>query len=737
MELLEKAIAHCSTKWLRMVMAEKLPELMEATEESQIEQWDLQIKEVLKERGLADTTQRNCWTDIRGAIAALNPKHQSLNIVGLSTEKHIEINNRVNAKVQNRSTKLINHPEAVVALANSLLHSYEWAEVTAALALITGRRCSELLKTAEFTYCSPYSVTFSGATKRKLEPIPLVFEIPTLVESKKVIKAIENIRKWRPTADLSIKEINQKYESKVSLSCDRHFQNLIPSRFGKDNLYTHIFRAVYATIAAHWYCPPTVPVLEFRAAIQGHYFILNEANEEKKRSIATQRHYFDYQIGDGRGNIDGRLGIKLGWPSVRVIEPFKKYVTQESPTTNNQTIVDSLTELSLSQLLKQEDYRIVLASLIGITKLSAGEIIKSGVFQRDIAVENCLLVTHQIDTKQKRIYLPIKAELVAYAIENLRQHPQVQSLRALAPSEINYRVEDIIRADPQLKAIITRISAIEVIPPVSSMVSTDIEMRVNQMCARLEIVGETLSTRLRLLLDRLDEHEQRLAQQQSEREEQALPPQTTTVTDLQLKAIEHLCTSQQLLATALVNLNPQALASTNHNLDRGQSQLLTTDTATIAKIEPPSANNSFSPSELNEPVKVKNSEDIDKSKVEESSSPPPSIRKTRRLSQKGLISRAYIEYLIDEIIKYNNREDVSHEEKWHIGISLLKRLSTVSQRIMYEVLDKQFEKIEEHHRQHQLSATHNHKGKDVIGIEELMTVMSYEEFTKSGFVQWE
>ena len=368
---------------------------------------------------------------------------------------------------------------------------------------------------------------------------------------------------------------------------DRHFKDLIPSREGKDNLYTHIFRAVYATIAAHWYCPPTVPVLEFRAAIQGHYFILNEANEEKKRSIATQRHYFDYQIGDGRGNIDGRLGIKLNWPSVRVIEPFKKYVTQEVPTTNDRTIVAPLTELSIEELLKQKDYRIVLASLIGITRLSAGEIIKSGVFQRDIAVENCLLFSHQIDRQQRTIYLPIKAELAAYAIENLRQQPQVQSLRALAPSEINYRVEEIIRANPQLKAIITRISAIEIMPSVTSVVNTDVETRVNQMCDRLEIAGETLSDRLILLLDRLEGHEQRLVQEQSNQEEQTLAPQTPAVTELQIKAIEHLCASQQLLATALVSLNPPSSALTNHNLDREQSQLLTKslDTASSLKSE--------------------------------------------------------------------------------------------------------------------------------------------------------
>jgi hypothetical protein len=40
--------------------------------------------------------------------------------------------------------------------------------------------------------------------------------------------------------------------------------------------YTHIFRAVYATIAAHWYCPPSVPEHQFKAEIQGHFSITQE-----------------------------------------------------------------------------------------------------------------------------------------------------------------------------------------------------------------------------------------------------------------------------------------------------------------------------------------------------------------------------------------------------------------------------------------------------------------------------
>ena len=77
--------------------------------------------------------------------------------------------------------------------------------------------------------------------------------------------------------------------------CDRSFRDLVPTRDGKNNLYTHLFRAVYATIATHWFCPPTVSDLEFRAYIQGHFKILDESNKNKQTDMASQRHYWDLQ----------------------------------------------------------------------------------------------------------------------------------------------------------------------------------------------------------------------------------------------------------------------------------------------------------------------------------------------------------------------------------------------------------------------------------------------------------
>ena len=68
---------------------------------------------------------------------------------------------------------------------------------------------------------------------------------------------------------------------------ERAFKDLVPARDGKDNLYTHLFRSVYSTIATFWFCPPAVPELEFRAAIQGHYKVLEEGETELRRSLCA------------------------------------------------------------------------------------------------------------------------------------------------------------------------------------------------------------------------------------------------------------------------------------------------------------------------------------------------------------------------------------------------------------------------------------------------------------------
>jgi hypothetical protein len=318
------AISKGKTKWLQEYLSENLPDLNLSSANYQA--WFEDFIQTLESKNLSQPSQqKNYLTDVRNAIKVLDPNHPALEVIKFSPETWVEINEADRDRIAERSTKLINNPDAIVNKAIELVKTNNWSDIAAGLAVLTGRRCGEIIKTAQFEYKTQYSVTFKGALKRRNEAIDLVFEIPVLCQADLVIKAIASLRLQlgEQIKFLSITEINQRYEERVAKKCDRYFSALVPTRDGKDNLYSHLFRAVYATIACFWYCPSSVPEMEYRAAIQGHYKLLNEPDDKLRRSLAASRHYFDYKIADGLGNIDGRLGIKLGLSGVKVIEQFQ------------------------------------------------------------------------------------------------------------------------------------------------------------------------------------------------------------------------------------------------------------------------------------------------------------------------------------------------------------------------------------------------------------------------------
>jgi hypothetical protein len=322
-DLLAEAISKGTTVWLRKLLTEKLPLL--PTNVDGCVAWYSSLLQAFESRNLIEPSQqKNFLTQVRNAIKVLNPEHPALKVVKFDLETWVEINNTDVDRIANRTTQLISNPDAIVETAIKLIKSYDWSEIAAGLAVLTGRRSTEVIKTAQFEYKSEYSVLFSGSLKRRGEPVECVFEIPTLCKARLVIGAIANLRNFLGSKiqDLSLQQISGQYSRSVSKKCDQHFEMLVPNRTGKDNLYTHLFRAVYATIASYWYCPPTVPENEYRAAIQGHYQILDEKNPELRRSLEAGRHYHDYKIADGLGNIDGRLGIKLDQLGVEIIEAF-------------------------------------------------------------------------------------------------------------------------------------------------------------------------------------------------------------------------------------------------------------------------------------------------------------------------------------------------------------------------------------------------------------------------------
>lgn len=258
----------------------------------------------------------------------LGEDHFALESMRFSTEEYIQINNEKQGVVSDRNEQVqfLDNPDAIVAQAVRLLDSPEWSEIAAGLSVLTGRRSSEILSTAEFVPKTHWSVTFTGALKRRGETQILSFEIPTLTTAEKVCKALEKVRRELPEAKgLSPQAVNGKYGQAVARACDRHFADLVPVREGKDNLYTHLFRSIYATISTFWYCPPRVNETEFKAHIQGHFAVLDENNPELRRSLAASRHYSDYEIADQViANYRGkRKGIKLGVGGIEMIEAFK------------------------------------------------------------------------------------------------------------------------------------------------------------------------------------------------------------------------------------------------------------------------------------------------------------------------------------------------------------------------------------------------------------------------------
>lgn len=286
------------------------------------QQWEQRgFKALKQQQSLMDQTRR--------AIKdTLGETHWSLNIIKFTTEEHTQINDEKQGRVaeRNEHVQWLEDPDAIVAEAVRLLESPEWAEIAAGLSVLTGRRSSELLSTAHFEFKTQWSVLFTGALKRRGETQTLSFEIPTLTTARRVCAALEKVRRELPeAAKLPAEQVNAQYGAAVARACDRHFSGLVPLRDGKDNLYTHLSRSVYATIATFWYCPPSVNETEFKASIQGHYAVLDEQNPELRRTLAASRHYSDYEIADAviAQHQGKRKGIKLGVAGIQSIEPFK------------------------------------------------------------------------------------------------------------------------------------------------------------------------------------------------------------------------------------------------------------------------------------------------------------------------------------------------------------------------------------------------------------------------------
>jgi hypothetical protein len=349
-EFVSKIFPTMTLKWLEQRLESFLPQiaslgLADEAEiadlvHSEIEAWKARPS-IKSERSL-----RNPMYFARRALEQLpltpdnswhNPRydrseHIALKYMYFSPQQWTAYNESTSTQLEHRlsHSKFISDPDAIVALAQNLLASDDWSEIVAGLVVNTGRRHTELMKTAHFELKSAYSLLFSGQLKSSGQ---VSFEIPTFAPATQVIQALSRLRDLVDCTQLTRTQVNQQFTTPVINAVERHFADLVPQREGKEYLYTHLFRAVYARLAVWYYCPPQVADLFYMATIQGHYRFLNCDSEDYRLNFASTAHYYDYQISARTIQAHGgqRQGIWLSKPDVQLLEVLK---TDSPPDTS-------------------------------------------------------------------------------------------------------------------------------------------------------------------------------------------------------------------------------------------------------------------------------------------------------------------------------------------------------------------------------------------------------------------
>ncbi|MFB2917228.1 MULTISPECIES: protelomerase family protein [Aerosakkonema] len=199
-------------------------------------------------------------------------------------------------------------------LLHSGLEASIYSDIAAALVVLTGRRVSEILVTAQFSRCTAYSVWFTGQLKTRGKELAAV-EIPTLIEASRIIDGVSRLRELFLVDDTN-RDLLDSYKNDVRCQVIRTFCDLVPTIQmveGEMRPTTHRMRAVYNCLATFFYAPPGLKDDLYTKVIMAH--------EDRNSTL----NYMVYQIADEVIAASGgkRQGILLDRPGVKVLQVFQ------------------------------------------------------------------------------------------------------------------------------------------------------------------------------------------------------------------------------------------------------------------------------------------------------------------------------------------------------------------------------------------------------------------------------
>lgn len=213
------------------------------------------------------TSKRRSITRYRNAIKELDPDHTALQFLklGYHEVRSYKAGYRKQIKAEQSNLKPLD-ADAMILKAEELLQSDSYIALALGLMLLSGRRSTEILKTATFQLATEYSVIFSGQLKTKdsdnAQTQP--YEIPLLIEADRFLAAFNRLRQLKNLSSLSNDEVNKRCAKGLSEMVKKHFWALIPGVSCKD------LRAAYATISEALYNVETVSADVFFATVLGH-----------------------------------------------------------------------------------------------------------------------------------------------------------------------------------------------------------------------------------------------------------------------------------------------------------------------------------------------------------------------------------------------------------------------------------------------------------------------------------
>jgi hypothetical protein len=192
-------------------------------------------------------------------------------------------------------------------------------------------------------------------------------------------------------------------------------------------------------------------------------------------------------------------------------------------------------------------------------------------------------------------------------------------------------------------------------------------------------------------------------------------------TKLDSHSLNQLSTSIRLLS--------EALSRKQHS---PSDQSISPNRTTVIEQEPlDTADHNNSPSHNNSLGKLQPNLHlpVDREPAEPTKNSKPTFSKSskgesssRKISKKSLEAEQEVNHAIDAIIQFNNQEDVSHLDKWHIGVSALRKLTERGDSVIQRVLQPRATEIEQHHAVHQIGPRHNSKGKTNPSINEIISL---------------